>query len=88
METVPKNWLTIRYGGDEFLIVGNSRNYNGEDYCTKIKERLAAKAVQGVGLLLDMLRLLFSSFSGTFGMVLEPCSEMFLLVLIQIWMLK
>ncbi|SFI59718.1 diguanylate cyclase (GGDEF) domain-containing protein [Treponema bryantii] len=43
METVPKNWLTIRYGGDEFLIVGNSRNYNGEDYCTKIKERLAAK---------------------------------------------
>ena len=43
METVPKNWLTIRYGGDEFLIVGNSRNYNGEDYCTKIKERLASK---------------------------------------------
>ena len=43
METVPKNWLTIRYGGDEFLIVGNSKNYNGEDYCTKIKERLAAK---------------------------------------------
>ena len=43
METVPKNWLTIRYGGDEFLIVGNSRNYNGEDYCEKIKERLAAK---------------------------------------------
>ncbi len=43
METVPKNWLCIRYGGDEFLIVGNSRNYNGEDYCTKIKERLAAK---------------------------------------------
>ncbi|CAL5181847.1 unnamed protein product [Lathyrus oleraceus] len=36
-------------------------------------------AVQGVGLLLDMLRLLCSSFSGTFGMVLEPCSEMFLL---------
>ena len=43
METVPKNWLTIRYGGDEFLIVGNSKNYNGEDYCSKIKERLAAK---------------------------------------------
>ena len=43
IETVPKNWLTIRYGGDEFLIVGNSKNYNGEDYCTKIKERLAAK---------------------------------------------
>ena len=43
LETVPKNWLCIRYGGDEFLVVGNSRNYNGEDYCTKIKERLAAK---------------------------------------------
>ena len=43
IETVPRNWLVIRYGGDEFLIVGNSKNYNGEDYCTQIKERLAAK---------------------------------------------
>ena len=43
LETVPKNWLCIRYGGDEFLVVGNSKNYNGEDYCTKIKERLASK---------------------------------------------
>ena len=43
METVPKNWLCIRYGGDEFLIIGNSKNYNGEDYCTMIKERLQSK---------------------------------------------
>lgn len=43
METVPKNWLCIRYGGDEFLIVGNSKNYNGEDYCELIKKRLASK---------------------------------------------
>ena len=43
MEIVPKNWLCIRYGGDEFLIVGNSRNYNGEDYGAMIKERLASK---------------------------------------------
>lgn len=43
LETVPKNWLCIRYGGDEFLVVGNSRNYNGEDYCTKIKNRVAQK---------------------------------------------
>ena len=43
LETVPHNWLCIRYGGDEFLVVGNSKNYNGEDYCTQIKERLAAK---------------------------------------------
>ncbi|EEF38459.1 conserved hypothetical protein [Ricinus communis] len=41
-------------------------------------------AVQGVGLLLDMLRSLCSLFSDTFGMVLELCSEMFLLALIQI----
>src|SRR5512140_2661943 len=45
-------------------------------------------AVQGVGSLLVMLPLLCSSFSDTFGMGLEPCSEMFLLVLIQTWMLK
>ena len=43
LETVPRNWLCIRYGGDEFLVVGNSKNYNGEDYCTLIKERLLAK---------------------------------------------
>ena len=43
LETVPRNWLVIRYGGDEFLVVGNSKNYNGEDYCTQIKERLASK---------------------------------------------
>ena len=43
LETVPHNWLCIRSGGDEFLVGGNSKNYNGEDYCTQIKERLAAK---------------------------------------------
>jgi len=43
LETVPKNWLSIRYGGDEFLVVGNSKNYNGEDYCSMIKKRLESK---------------------------------------------
>ena len=43
LETIPKNWLCIRYGGDEFLVIGNSKNYNGEDYCTMIKNRLASK---------------------------------------------
>lgn len=43
MEVIPKNWLPIRYGGDEFLIVGNSKNYNGEDYCKIITDRLAKK---------------------------------------------
>lgn len=43
LETVPKNWLCIRYGGDEFLVVGNSRNYNGEDYCKLIADRIARK---------------------------------------------
>lgn len=43
LDTVPHNWLCIRYGGDEFLVVGNSKNYNGEDYCTQIKVRLEAK---------------------------------------------
>ena len=26
LETVPRNWLVIRYGGDEFLVVGNSKS--------------------------------------------------------------
>ncbi|KAF3675229.1 hypothetical protein FXO38_04843 [Capsicum annuum] len=37
-----------------------------------------------VHLLLGMLCLLCTSSSDTFGMVLEPCSDMFLLVLTQI----
>lgn len=43
MEVIPRNWLPIRYGGDEFLIVGNSKNYNGEDYCKIITDRIAQK---------------------------------------------
>ncbi|MBQ1174813.1 MAG: GGDEF domain-containing protein, partial [Treponema sp.] len=43
LEVVPKNWLSIRYGGDEFLVIGNSKSYNGEDYCTLITQRIAKK---------------------------------------------
>ena len=43
MEVIPKNWLPIRYGGDEFLVVGNSKNYNGEDYCQIITDRIKKK---------------------------------------------
>ena len=43
MEVIPKTWLPIRYGGDEFLIVGNSKNYKGEDYCAIITNRIAQK---------------------------------------------
>ena len=43
MDVVPRNWLCIRYGGDEFLVVGNSKNYNGEDYCSTIQQNLAKK---------------------------------------------
>ncbi|KAF6165022.1 hypothetical protein GIB67_010878 [Kingdonia uniflora] len=39
--------------------------------------RWCFRSSPGVGSLLDMLRLLCSSFLATFGMVLEPCSEMF-----------
>lgn len=43
MEVIPKTWLPIRYGGDEFLVVGNSKNYNGEDYCKIITDRITKK---------------------------------------------
>ncbi len=43
IDTVPRNWVCVRYGGDEFLVVGNSKNYNGEDYCTAIQQTLAKK---------------------------------------------
>ena len=43
MEVIPRTWLPIRYGGDEFLIVGNSKNYNGEDYCKIITDRITKK---------------------------------------------
>ena len=44
--------------------------------------------VKGIGLLLVMLHLLCSSSLNIFGMALEPCSEIFLPILTQIWMLK
>lgn len=43
MEAIPKSWLPIRYGGDEFLVVGNSKNYNGEDYCKIITDLITKK---------------------------------------------
>ena len=43
MEVIPKNWLPIRYGGDEFLVVGNSKNYKGEDYCKILTDRITKK---------------------------------------------
>ena len=43
MEAIPKTWLPIRYGGDEFLVVGNSKNYNGEDYCKIITDLITKK---------------------------------------------
>lgn len=43
LQVVPKNWKVVRYGGDEFLIVGNSYNYKGEDYCELITTTLNRK---------------------------------------------
>lgn len=43
LQVVPKNWKVVRYGGDEFLVVGNSYNYKGEDYCQLITECLNKK---------------------------------------------
>lgn len=43
LQVIPKNWKAVRYGGDEFLIVGNSYNYKGEDYCQLITQTLNKK---------------------------------------------
>ncbi len=43
LQVIPKNWKAVRYGGDEFLVVGNSYNYKGEDYCQLITECLNKK---------------------------------------------
>ncbi|MBQ0167760.1 MAG: GGDEF domain-containing protein [Treponema sp.] len=43
MQVVPKNWLCVRYGGDEFLVVGNTKGYNNEDYCSQITATLTKK---------------------------------------------
>ena len=44
LQVVPRNCLCIRYGGDEFLVVGNSKNYNGEDYCKMITQMVLKKS--------------------------------------------
>ena len=43
MQVVPKTWMCIRYGGDEFLVVGNTKGYNNEDYCSQITDTLCKK---------------------------------------------
>ncbi|KAG8500889.1 hypothetical protein CXB51_002905 [Gossypium anomalum] len=60
--------------------------YGGE--LTRVSYSDPCYSIRGIGLLLGMLHLFCFSSSDTFGMVLEPCSEMFLSVLIQIWMVK
>lgn len=40
---IPKSWMAVRYGGDEFLILGNNKNYNGEDYSQLISNTIANK---------------------------------------------
>ncbi|KAL4179639.1 hypothetical protein AMTRI_Chr13g121070 [Amborella trichopoda] len=75
--------VLVEFYGNEFNGVSYSNPATVKKYA-----RRAQLEVQGVGSLLDMLRLLCSSFSDTFGMVLEPCSEMFLLVSTSICMPK
>ncbi len=43
MQVVPRSWMCVRYGGDEFLVVGNTKGYNNEDYCSQITETLTKK---------------------------------------------
>ena len=68
LETVPKNWLCIRYGGDEFLVVGNTVNYNGEDYCAKIKERISQKT--------SVMRLPYSLTASVGSYLVDPDSKL------------
>ena len=37
---IPKNFLAIRYGGDEFVVIGTKSTNNKTDYISKIKEDL------------------------------------------------
>lgn len=43
LQVVPKTWKVVRYGGDEFLILGNSYEYKGQDYCELITNTLNKK---------------------------------------------
>jgi diguanylate cyclase (GGDEF)-like protein len=80
MEVIPKNWLPIRYGGDEFLVVGNSKNYKGEDYCKIITDRITKKTS------IMKLPYLLSASVGTYSVppnstmtleeAVEKCDEM------------
>lgn len=37
-QVIPKSWCGIRYGGDEFLVIGNEKDFHGENYCKMIAE--------------------------------------------------
>ena len=43
LQVIPKNWYGIRYGGDEFLVIGNNKDFHGENYCKMIAEIIEKK---------------------------------------------
>ncbi|MCQ2241667.1 GGDEF domain-containing protein [Treponema sp.] len=43
-ETLPKDFLAIRFGGDEFVIVGSRQREGKLDLCERIKDDLAKRA--------------------------------------------
>lgn len=45
LQVIPKTWCGIRYGGDEFLVIGNNKDYHGEDFCQLITNIIEKKNV-------------------------------------------
>lgn len=45
LSVIPKSWYGIRYGGDEFLVIGNNKDYHGEDFCKMIADIIENKNI-------------------------------------------
>ncbi len=45
LSVIPKTWYAIRYGGDEFLVIGNNKDYHGENFCKMIAEIIEKKNI-------------------------------------------
>lgn len=40
---IPENWIVIRYGGDEFVVMGDADSMSGDDFCSIFEKNLKDK---------------------------------------------
>ena len=72
---IPKNFLAVRYGGDEFVILGTRSRSGGTDFCEKIEKTIAEKT--------KIMSLPYQLSASIGAKLFEPNEKLFLLDAIE-----